>query len=111
VRVGGGGGRWYVGAAAARIAIGPRWRRLTTSCRCTPAICGKKSVSDTSSRTWLLPPRSIPLRRVGRRDPVAVNGLQMWVEALTWRETCPRPRVGEHVRDVLTPRHGACSNS
>jgi len=22
---------------------------------------------------------------------LAINGMEMWVEGLTWRETCPRP--------------------
>jgi len=52
-QVGGGGGMWYVGAAAARIAIGPRWRRLTTWCRCKPAIGGKNFVLKRSGdRGW-----------------------------------------------------------
>ena len=47
--------------------------------------------------TWLRSPRSVPVLDVGRRASLAINGMEKWVEGLTWRETCPRPAPSTHI--------------
>ena len=56
-----------------------------------PEIGENSHVSFSWTATWLRSPRSVPVRDVGRRASLAIYGMEMWVQGLTWHETCPRP--------------------
>ena len=58
----------------------------------------KQHVSYSWTATRLRSPRTVPVLDVGRRASFAISGMEMWVEDLTWRETCPRPTPSTHIR-------------
>jgi len=61
-----------------------------------PAIGGNNHVSYSWTATWLRSPRSVPGFDVGRMASLAIYGMEMWVQGLTCRETCPRPTPSTH---------------
>jgi len=62
-----------------------------------PAIGGNSHVSYSWTAMWLRSPRPILFFDVGRRASLAIYGMEMWVQGLTWRETCPRPTPSTHI--------------
>jgi len=62
-----------------------------------PAIGRNSHVSYSWTATWLRSPRSVPVFDVGGRASLAICGMEMWVQGLTWRETCPRPTQSTHI--------------
>jgi len=62
-----------------------------------PAIGGNNHVSYPWTATWLRSPRSVPVFDMGRTASLEIYGMKMWVQGLTWRETCPRRTQSTHI--------------
>jgi len=61
------------------------------------AIGGNSNVRYICTATWLESPWSVPGIDVGRRASIAIIEMEMWVQGLTWRKTCPQPTPSTHI--------------
>jgi len=62
-----------------------------------PAIGGNFHVSYSWTASWLRSPWTVLVLDVGPRASLAINGIEMWVEDLTWLLTCLRPTPSTHI--------------